>query len=573
MKRSIVILALVTAITLTFAAVAQATYRGFTPLRSQAQLDDEYLQGFITFPEARSEMNRNGVPMQLQNTVHGGYITTTTKCAICHSAHRASGVNPNATTEGTTLVTLSGNDLANARDQYFLTAGQTTCLGCHTPSGSQSSRLLVEWGTQTGGEGGPHTRAGGGRGCTMCHNAGIHGLTSSQFNVMNVYMLGNTRRSSDGSPTNTGDETRDAQIIREINEGRVLRGMVLDVPPNSETFPSGTNIFNSPNRNPYWWYDGARSLGATGETPITGALGSGAPIRLPAPNFGAARSLATAYTCSESGCHVNTVMFNLNWGMGFDRDNSLGDTHQITGHILPSIRVAGAANRACGPCHSGSPAGFPTASTNQGARDVRRTAYGCDQCHDMVGVATNSTAWPHGNRNIVVYEWLADGTQQENMMAAGNLWMYGGNIARSADALSLGPTGTGINMTLPQGSQSVMQEAIPNGGSRFWGPTSNNVSFADQSWQVLTGVTSGRNGLPGTGTGLLDGSCLKCHVSLDSASREALGSVGADALNHAWTQGWSPGSSSPFRPAIPVLDNPSWNGSPVSGSQRLFLYR
>ncbi|MCL2871228.1 MAG: hypothetical protein FWE26_06380, partial [Coriobacteriia bacterium] len=82
---------------------------------------------------------------------------------------------------------------------------------------------------------------------------------------------------------------------------------------------------------------------------------------------------------------------------------------------------------------------------------------------------------------------------------------------------------------------------------------------ADQSWMVLTGVTSGRYGMLGTGSGLTDGSCLKCHVALDTGSLGALSSVGADALRHAWEQG--------------SVTNPTWDGLPVSGAQRLFLYR
>jgi hypothetical protein len=117
------------------------------------------------------------------------------------------------------------------------------------------------------------------------------------------------------------------------------------------------------------------------------------------------------------------------------------------------------------------------------------------------------------------------------------------------------------------------------------GPTSDNINFADQSWMVLTGVTSGRYGLPQTGSGLTDGACLKCHVPLDEGSRETLGSIGADALRHAWVQSsdnrndrpdpepgelW--GSNLWTNLGDGALD-PQWNGHPVGGSQRLFLYR
>ena len=544
MKRTIIALVLVTAFVFAFTAVAGAKYAGFTPIRTAQETQPYHpvtnpnggkIQGFITFPEARVEMARNAVPATLANTAHGGYVTTSTKCAVCHSAHRASGYNPDAAEGDASGSTSGAINQANAQNQRFLTAGETTCAGCHVNQGAQASRLLVEWGLPNGG---PHSAPN--RGCTLCHNAGIHGLSSSSFNVMNAFMLGNTRGRGDNNSqaANTGID-RDTQIRNEINAGKVLRGGVLDIPTTSSftrapaapgTVANGTGST--------WWYDGARSLGAVGTIPG----GSG----MTGAQYGAARSLATAYTCSEVGCHVNTAMFNLNWGMGFERALYAGGTTTITGHVMPGLRATGSGNQACGPCHAGNPAGFPTASTVAGSRDISRQAYGCDQCHDMVGVATNSTAFPHGNRGILVYEWLASGEQTETAMTAGNLWMYAGNIARAA-----GTTGTGATRV------TAMQ-----------GPTSANAGFADQSWFVLTGVTRGAEGIPGhpgftgtatPGTGLVDGSCLKCHVAIDGASRAALNSHWSCALRHDWTQ----------------LTNgqPSWNGTAVTGSARLFLYR
>ena len=584
MKRIILTLALVTAFVLAFGAVAQATYRGFTPIRMQAEVDAGLLQGFITFSEARAEMARNfgtggafeGAPGdELQNTAHGGYVTATTKCAVCHSAHRAPKVNPDAV-QGTAAGSVSGaENLANVQSQYFLTAGSTTCQACHVNSSAQVSRLLVEWGP---GGGGPHLEQR--RGCLLCHNAGIHGLSSSNYNVMNAFMLGNTRNQelsgsdwpADGQWFGGDPETRDEQIAREISDGRVLRGGVLDVPASSPL----PGVIADPTAASTWWYDGDRRLGPIGST----------PPGLGVIQFAAARSLATAYTCGESGCHTSSAMFNLNWGMGFERRDQVRDPDtgagltlgrtEVTGHIIPSLRSAGNATTACGPCHAGNPAGFPTASTEPGVRDDSRRAYGCDQCHDMVGVATNSTAWPHGNRGILVYEWLADGTQVETLIPGGhtggtNLWMYGGSIAR-ADHPEVGSG---------DGNQP---------GAAFQGQTSANDAFADQSWTVLTGVTAGRYGLPGhgqfpddpnapfgspitidfPGTGLVDGSCLKCHVPLDSASREAMGSIGADALRHAWNRG---GTHSSSRPELGDAINPSWGGARPTNSSRLFLYR
>ena len=597
MKRTLVTLALVTAFVFAFSAVAAAslpagalptgTNRGFTPIRTQAEVDAGYQQGFITFDEARAEMARNfgaggfyegAAGADLQGTAHGGYVTATTKCAVCHSAHRASGYNPEARVGDVSGSSTGDINLANVRNQSFLTAGATSCTACHTPGGAQVADLLVEWGLPNGG---PHAYPG--RGCSMCHNAGIHGLQTSSFNVMNVFMLGNTRsRTSTGAnwPT-TGDPlNRDEQIRAELGTSaetaRLQRGGVLDVPVDSPSFTVNAGVTNFANAT--WWYDGDRSLGPAGTTPP--AFGAG--VTAGGTQFGAARSLATAYTCGEAGCHSTTAMFNLNWGMGFDRANKIGPSggdvdgvNTVTGHVMPSVRTTGGANNACGPCHAGNPAGFPTASSEAGARDVSRLAYGCDQCHDMVGVATNTTAWPHGNRNILVYEWQADGTQEENMAAAGNLWMYGGNIARSTELLTAPGSAVTTAQATQNGGQSNANILAIGGGTQFRGPTSENTSFADQSWLVLTDVTSGRygvmtaaNGTALTGSGLTDGSCLKCHVALDRSSLDALGSMGADALQHAWRGG-------PSQPvSADLVLNPTWDGQPPNnGSGRLFLYR
>jgi len=663
MKRSIVVLALITAFVLAFSAVAQGTFRGWSPIRNANELaafcpetnpSGGRLSHFIGMDEARIEMQRNNAPAALQNSAHGGYVTTTTLCAVCHSAHRGAAnmedrvvgqwvrnpiLNPGWTpgpgqTEANrplvwvdethpdpaarALVTApaaaegnaagsTGNftsvNSANARNQFFLTAGSTTCESCHVNSGAQASRLLVEWGGPSPGYtgGGPHGSPA--RGCTMCHNAGIHGLTNSRFNVFNVYMLGNTRGAIRGVQPNPS-ETRDEQLIREINEGRILRAGMLDIPAAS-VLPGGTfedreDDLRAPagTGNAIWWYNGARGLGPIGTTPP--AFGAG--VTAGGTQFGAARSLATAYTCGESGCHTATAMFNLNWGLGVERVDfqrngatagfqttgmtAIG-TSEVTGHIMPSLRTTGGSNQACGPCHGGNPAGFPTASTVAGARDNSRMAFGCDQCHDLVGIATNSTAWPHGNRNIMVYEWI-DGVQTRTWLDAGgtqpgaplgpadrvingsaNLWMYAGNIARAYGLETAGGTAVSTANNSGMGTFQV-----------FRGPNSANPSFADQNWTVITGAGSGRYGLATTGTGLIDGACLKCHVALDSASHYRGGttrvSIAADALRHAWINGgswdadgtWSGGVND----GTGGLD-PAWDGQPQNGANRLFLYR
>jgi len=496
-----------------------AVYKGFTPLNP-----DDTIPGYLSWTMASELMQENQVPSDLQTTAHGGYITTTTKCVVCHSAHRATGIP-----EGT----------PGPQNQYFLTSGGASCTNCHVSWGAQSTTLLVEWGQP----GGPHESQ---QGCIACHRGGIHGANSSEFHVMDIFMLGSMA---------------DAQLRDEVGQLALGPNSAFWVPP---ALTGGVNLnpsaANTPTIGNTWWYDGGASvnngvrIGAP--TQIGGLPGerAGAAAFVNAAQYSAARSVATSYVCSQAGCHENTVMANMQWGVGFERDTTdTGSAQMVTAHALPAImRTNGAYNgnnqaQACGPCHVGTPAGFPTDGFT-----VSRVAYGCDQCHDMVGVATNSTAWPHGNRNILVYEWSestdAAGDRvierTETMMTAGNLWMYSGNIARIATG-PFDPANPTANRPAANATMGV------------------SSSFADVNWKVLRGVTGGASHnvdavleaaalYPGYG-GLTDGGCLKCHVPVDALSMNTMNSSAADATRHNF--------------------NFATTGPTRTGSQRLFLWR
>ena len=513
-------LILATVCCMLFVAPAGAlVYKGFTPLNP-----DDTIPGYLSWTMATEVMQANQVPNALQSSAHGGYITTTTKCVVCHSAHRATGIP-----EGT----------PGPQNQYFLTSGGSSCTNCHVSWGAQTTTLLVEWGQP----GGPHESQSG---CLACHRGGIHGGNGSDFHVMDIFMLGNMA---------------DAQIRDEIGQLALGPNSAFWVPP---ALTGGENLNpaagNTPTIGNTWWFDGGASVnnGVRVGAPIQigGLPGerAGAAAFVNAAQYSAARSVATSYVCSQEGCHVSTVMANMQWGVGFERDNTAtGATQTITAHALPAImRTNGAYNgnnqaQACGPCHVGTPAGFPTDGFA-----VSRVAYGCDQCHDMVGVATNSTAWPHGNRNILVYEWLeeADASGDRIMervqtpVTAGNLWMYGGSIAR----IAIGP----FDPANPTANRPAANATM-----------GSSVSFADVNWRVLRGVTGGAAHhidaatdaafqYPGLG-GLTDGGCLKCHVPVDAASMEAMNSSAGDATRHNF--------------------NFALTGTTRTGSQRLFLWR
>jgi len=518
--RVMLFIALILCASLAFTAIAGAKYAGFTPMNPDP---NNMAPGMISFDMAQQLMVANNVPAGLQTTAHGGYITTTTKCAVCHSIHRATGIPDTSSIP------------AGPLNQKFLTAGGAECTACHTTWGSQSTVLLVEWGQP---DGGPH--ASPSRGCGACHGGGIHGTSNSGFYVMNKFMLG---------------EGQDADLTAELPQ-LALRGQgAFYVPP---ILTGGTDYNpstgNSPSAGNTWWWDGGASQNA--------GVAIGAPVQiggLPGDVFtvsprqyAAARSVATSYVCTQSGCHVNTVMANLQWGVAFNRDiTGTANMVQTTAHALPALGVdsgtwtSGASGRTsgCGPCHPGNAAGFPTDSVSA----ISRYAYGCDQCHDMIGVATNSTAFPHGNRGIKVYEWVQGAGQTQTMIetdiTSGNLWMYAGNAA-----LGVGQTPAGTGITQFADLNYRVLQGVTSGA----GPLNPTTQYWGEAETLADGLAAAA-AVPGYG-GLTDGSCLKCHIPIDSASMSSMESTALAATrNH-----------NPNR--VDSLGNPT-------GSARIFLYR
>ena len=86
---------------------------------------------------------------------HGGYTTTSAKCATCHSAHSSPSYNPDAV-PGTAARSNEGNNILNIRGQNFLTRlGSTSCEFCHltgTPVGAagMSTNIVYHGGVEGG---------------------------------------------------------------------------------------------------------------------------------------------------------------------------------------------------------------------------------------------------------------------------------------------------------------------------------------------------------------------------------------------------------------------------------------
>ncbi|MCL2024304.1 MAG: hypothetical protein FWG78_00800 [Coriobacteriia bacterium] len=485
MKKVLLTLALAAMLVFAFASVAGAKYAGYAidgnrdrnEINSETGTVNSPQPGFLSWGGAIRMQDASGFTAAATapgapgvGNVHGGYAIASSKCFVCHSAHRA-GV---ATTRAS------------------LTMGGAACGICHTVWGGGGANKKVEYNRD---EMRPHSSAD--TTCHQCHGGGIHGGGGSEFAGMNMFLIGGRA---------------DSLIRAEIG---------ADAADNSKPnqIPSGLTAART------WFFDNAPASSDAWTIP-TG---------LNRQTWSVAKGTVTGMTCNRSGCHTNSVFAINEWGVGATRNvssSNLGaamggtdtntDPIAHTGHINPG-RYRNTGGDDCAPCHAGNvSAGFRmrTVAGYEDAEPVgvdgdRSTAYGCDQCHDMVGVQTGTTAFPHGNR-VAVYEWDDNGAAVTTTSTAGNLWMYAGNIAQISTVNSTWSTWRQADgITAPAGSR------VP--------------SPVDPSFRVINGAVGSNN--DGTAK---DGACLKCHITTDDASFYHLvgsypATVGPDGFRQALT--------------------------------------
>jgi len=586
MKKTLFVLAAVALLVFAFAAVAGAKYAGSfvygqnTPTNPNDVKDPNvYGMGYLSWGSADTTSGAQGLmkvnliapnpagtsttKADLMGTAHGGYVTTTTKCAVCHSVHRALG---SSTTSSAGVYSVNAGTVNN----QLLTMGGNTCQQCHTAWGATPVTMLVEWAQPQDGAAGPHNSSG----CLNCHKGGIHGDATSQYWAMNAFLLGGANDFGTGTSVATASA---GSIAKELpyQVGRAAQGgteFISDTANGSSVYTNGTGTGTE------WFINGSSSQTAMGP-----GVGTGAPSGLTIGQWTAARSLLTGFTCSQPGCHINSVFGNIVWGQTYSRAqgalNGANDAGApmlaTTGHST-AFGANSSHSATCGPCHSGDYAGgyrygggLPTNVVNSNplipSQSNAATYYlnnpyglptssyaltnsqavGCDQCHDAVGQATNSTAFPHGNRAINIYQWTlargaAAGTPTDVVFAAsGNIWMYQSNMS---------------------GSNSTSTNAV------------------DPSYTLLQGTVSGKgpsaSGIPGN---IEDAVCLKCHVPYDSLSAAAWGLPAGTYLS-ASTHGrpsaavaamlvnYTSTVASKYAAAASVPVNALYTGSPASGT-------
>lgn len=594
MKKTFLVLALALVLVLSFSIIAGAKYAGFDNDNSDGR--DAYMKWnaanaayarTIGDPAAVDPYGATG-----QGSAHGNYRTTTAKCFVCHSVHRAY-----ASVESTSLASAyrSNRSLVNR-------GGGNACITCHATDAAGASTKQVEWGAanNSGLAGGPHN----GFDCTgRCHSAGIHGWGTSQFHAMNVWMLGGNEDAemhADFAAGNANSPFRRNWKDNSLGQGggTAANGSITTTNFKYESGPTSFPVGQAGNN---WFQNGTTGVPANGDVPLDIADGAANDSTI----FAAAKATATGYTCNQTGCHYDSVFAINTWGFsraksggpGYNNNNtSLADRQPgtaMTGHGTGDWGYP-AHMPGCSPCHPGGSAGgyryFPgplnfgqtsvpnssytgipfdgmamdtpgqtsekLAETLNTEIAVART-YGCDQCHDMVGVRTNTTAWPHGNRNIDVYEWtdfsgiVRDSNGQlpldtwkkarvEVPVDRGNLWMYTGSISRITPAVQGVRTSDGRepmhgataaagsadnNAYLARTEVGPAQYATFNdsGSGSYW---ADGLRVADPVFSVIYGVAgSGKNGTapnPARDGEVKDGSCLKCHVPTDAASAKWL---------------------------------------------------
>jgi cytochrome c553 len=278
--------------------------------------------------------------------------------------------------------------------------------------------------------------------------------------------------------------------------------------------------------------------------------------------YAAQQSLLTGWTCAR--CHENSAMGNIVWGQTYSRETvpDSGIMSNITGHSsAPGAESANSAYTSpnCSPCHSGSlPGGYRylgfgspyivgvpfdneyTVTKDNDPKGIHSArAFGCDQCHDAIGKATNSTAFPHGNHGITVWEWTggkAAGKITNPLVAGGggtfgrtekaigaygtapgNLWMYASNIAAIESTTTMGvPVTDYLN-------GSTWGKAAEAGASGTVGsPGGADVRLVDPNFTLLEGTVQ-----DGATIGKIqDTVCLKCHVPVDVDSAKAAADAG-----------------------------------------------
>ncbi|NTU70914.1 MAG: hypothetical protein HGB10_03720 [Coriobacteriia bacterium] len=175
MKKSIILVALAVVLVLAFATAASATsaktwnYQadyyswGSTSGSGLSAVASETLGQGGSAAESSGFANTNATA---GGGVHSNYASTTAKCGICHSVHRA-----------------------KANGVHLLNTADATCAGCHISGTSTVTNVVIAWGTPAAALAGPHGSTNGSCTSRACHATSPHGVGGSQYGLFNAKLL------------------------------------------------------------------------------------------------------------------------------------------------------------------------------------------------------------------------------------------------------------------------------------------------------------------------------------------------------------------------------------------------
>lgn len=180
MKKTMLVMSLAVVLVLAFATTALAT-----SAKTWNYQEDYYSWGSISGSGITSSssatqtlglggvMTTSGNGSFVPNTnpsagggVHSNYQTTTAKCGICHSVHRAK---------------VGGVKLLNT--------ATATCAGCHISGSSSVTNAVIAWGTVAAPLAGPHSSTNGNCASRACHATSPHGVGGSTYGLFNAKLL------------------------------------------------------------------------------------------------------------------------------------------------------------------------------------------------------------------------------------------------------------------------------------------------------------------------------------------------------------------------------------------------
>lgn len=224
---------------------------------------------------------------------------------------------------------------------------------------------------------------------------------------------------------------------------------------------------------------------------------------------------------AQTSTYAAVSKYNLSYnGTVADLDAKL-DEAIAAGNVAPNINKtdAGRSMKAyvtgytCSACHAQSSfavaaAGYTNQVTNvtnmltattdpvdavsfrTGHPSIGNDTYGiyvptCETCHDMIGVATNSTAWPHANRGIDVFK----GRYEEEF--------GGANGVPGASSVSATQIATDNTDATRYGLWMTSGAAVDDGSA--------HGVRAGADAEPIAGVST-------LGYNLRDGACMKCHI-------------------------------------------------------------